>query len=534
MKNDRLQIADVSNVEGQMVSIDINDLPKLPIDVAPMPWKPFTKDQKESTACILDDVCVLNIPRPKNRAEEEELVNKFISGMRKLFTKENNWTCLPMLETSMDNCVQCNSCSEACHLYEMSGANEMYRPNYRSEIFRRIYKQYVKKEPFAKWRYGDMNLNWKTVARLGELAYRCNLCRRCAQTCPIGVDNGLIAREIRKIFSQEMGFYPPELHQKGTVNQMKCGSSTGMTPEVVKENVEFIDEDYTEITGVGISTPFDVHGADIMLLHNAGEIMAWPENVAAFSLIFQEAGLSWTLSSKAVGYDGVNYGVFYDDAQLARIALAHMQAAKELGVKKIVIGECGHAHKALTVIADRVIPYEYQVPREGCYVTLRDIVLSRKLKLDPSRNDFPVTLHDPCNIVRLMGIVEPQREILRAIAPQFREMPCHGVNNYCCGGGSGFAIMTRNNIEQWRGNISGRKKMWQISEAFKDCLGPETRKYICAPCSNCKGQIRELLEHNDLYTKNNFAYGGLVELIVNCMSNVKPGFIKFEGSAEEE
>ena len=52
----------------------------------------------------------------------------------------------------------------------MSGHNEMYRPNYRSEIFRRIYKQYVKKEPLAKWRYGDMCLNWKTVARLGELA----------------------------------------------------------------------------------------------------------------------------------------------------------------------------------------------------------------------------------------------------------------------------------------------------------------------------------------------------------------------------
>lgn len=59
----------------------------------------------------------------------------------------------------------------------------------------------------------------------------------------------------------------------------------------------------------------------------------------------------------------------------------------------------GHAHKALTVIADRVIPFEYQVPRESCYVTLHDIVMSGRLKLDPSRNNFPVTLHDPCNIV---------------------------------------------------------------------------------------------------------------------------------------
>ena len=131
---DNLRLSDVSTAEGQMVSIDPNTLPELTLDVKPMPWKPFTDEQKENTACILDDVCVLNIPKPKTPQEEEELVNKFLDGMRKLFSKENNWTFLPMLETSMDNCVQCNSCSAACHLFEMSGENEMYRPNFLSLI----------------------------------------------------------------------------------------------------------------------------------------------------------------------------------------------------------------------------------------------------------------------------------------------------------------------------------------------------------------------------------------------------------------
>ena len=61
---------------------------------------------------------------------------------------------------------------------------------------------------------GDIDLNWETVARLGELSYRCNLCRRCAQTCPLALDNGLIAREIRKIFSQEMGYAPKPLPEQ--------------------------------------------------------------------------------------------------------------------------------------------------------------------------------------------------------------------------------------------------------------------------------------------------------------------------------
>lgn len=524
-----LNLTDISHVSGQLVSINPDMLPAVQPALKKLPWRSSSPEPAENTACRLDEVSVLNIPCPGTPEEEKELVRRFLVGMRKLFSRENNWTTGPLLESSLENCVQCNSCASACHLYEMSGCHPMYRPIFRSEIFRRIYRQYIRKEPFAKWRYGSIDIDWKTVLRLGELAYRCNLCRRCAQNCPMGVDNALIAREIRKLFSQELGIHPVELHKKGSMKQLKLGSATGMSPETVKENVKFIDEEFSELAGLSFTTPFDVQGADILLLLNAGEILAWPENVAAFSLIFQEAGLSWTLSSKAVGYDAVNYGLFYDDAQLARVAMAHMQAARELGVKKIVVGECGHAHKALTVMADRIIPYSSQVPRESCYVTLRDIIQDGRLKLEPARNNFPVTLHDPCNVVRLMGIVKPQRDILKAIAPNFREMTQHGVHNYCCGGGSGFALMTRNNIEEWRINISGRKKMEQIGEVFRDCLGPETKKYICAPCSNCKAQIRDLLTHGDMYVKNSFAYGGLVELIVNCMSKVRPGFIKWNG-----
>ena len=527
MKTD-LTFNDMATEEGQMTTVDVSSLKKLPVDFREFPWKTYTDAQKNEFCCLLDDVVALQIPVPKTPEEEEEFLINFLEGVPTPFTPETNWTSLAMLDTSMEYCAQCNSCSEACHLFEATNGHDMYRPNFRSELFRRIYKQYVKKEPLAKWRYGDTLLNWRTVVRLAELAYRCNLCRRCAQVCPIGVDNGLIARELRKLFSQELGWHPRELHEKGTMLQLEAGSSTGMTPAVDIETVEFIDEDYVESTGYEFKTPWDVEGADILLLHNAGEMLAWPDNIAAFSIIFEAAGLSWTLSSEIAGYDSVNYGIFYDDVQAARVALKHAEAAKKLGVKQIVLGECGHAHKALSVIADRILPPELNIPRVSCFPLLRDIVLSGKLKLDPSRNDFPVTLHDPCNLVRLMGVVQPQRDVLKAVCPQFREMTPHGVDNYCCGGGSGFAIITRNNIEGWRMNVTGRKKMEQICGAFSDCLGPETKKYVCAPCSNCKGQIRELLEQNNLLEKNSIRYGGLVELIVNAMTDVKPGFISWE------
>jgi Fe-S oxidoreductase len=531
---DKIKLTDMSRPDRKpLTHLENEELMPLPYPLdspeKDHDWKTLTEKVVASVECGLDDTCAINIPQPKTKEEEDELVRKFLAGLDKLFTKENNWTFLQPLILSMEHCAKCQTCSDACHIYEASGENEMYRPTFRSEIMRRLYFKSVKHGGvLSAWQHGDIEINWPLVARLAELAYRCNLCRRCAQTCPIGADNGLVAHELRKLFSQELGINAKECHDNGSVLQLKVGSSTGMSSLVVKDNIEFIDEDMTEKTGIKVETPWDVEGAEVLLIHNAGEIMAWPENPGAFAVILNAAGIKWTLSSELAGYDSINYGLWYDDAQFARVAIKHAQAAKKLGVKKIVLGECGHAHKALSVIADRVLTGDLNIPRESSMTLLRDIVMNDRIKLDPSRNDFPVTLHDPCNMVRLMGVVEPQREVIRKICPQFREMWPHGVDNYCCGGGSGFAIMSGNNFQDWRFHVAGRKKLEQILNAFQDCMDPSIHKYLCAPCSNCKGQFRDMLAYYELWDKQRILYGGLVELIVNCMVDAKPGFIEWE------
>jgi Fe-S oxidoreductase len=533
MTKKRVKIEDISKPSEKLSELRQEDFKPFPVPLDTPDFPPLSEKAREDFESSLDDTIALSLPKPKTKKEEDELVAKFLSGMEKLFSKENNWTFLQPLLLSMEHCATCHTCSDSCHIYEASGQNPIYRPAYRSEVFRRLYKKYIKGNGglLAAWQAGEIDLNWTTVARLAELSYRCNLCRRCAQTCPIGVDNALIAHEIRKLFSMEMGIAARELHKDGSVLQLRVGSSTGMNSAVVKDNIEFIDEDVSEKTGLNIETPWDKHGADILLIHNAGEIMSWPLNPGAFAVIFESAGLSWTLSSDLAAYDGINYGVWYDDAQFARVAIKHAQAAKKLGVKKIVLGECGHAHKALTVIADRVLTGDLNIPRESCMVTFDNLISSGRIKVDPSRNDFPVTMHDPCNLVRLMGVVNPQRRVIKKIAPRFREMYPHGVENYCCGGGSGFAIMSGHNFGDWRAQISGRKKLEQVLNAFKDELDPSIKKYLCAPCSNCKGQLRDVMAYYNVWEKSSILYDGLAELIVNCMNDVKPGsagFVPFQ------
>lgn len=535
MATNKVKIGDISKEHSQLLNITKEQLTVLPFpDGQPEKDPPvlsLTEKQRDTYECSLDGVCAIGIPKPKTKEEEDKLVASFLEGLHKLLTKEGNWTFLQPLALTLEYCAKCLACSDECPIFLASGRQDIYRPTYRSEVLRRIKKKYLSNgagKLFSRFTEGDIELNWETIARLAELSYRCTICRRCTQSCARGVDNGLVTHELRKLFSQEMGIAAKELHEVGTVQQLKVGASTGISPKTLKGMIAFMEDEIEEKTGKQIKIPVDKEGADILLIHNSGEYISWMENPEAFAIIFDAAGISWTLSSEIGGYEGTNYGVWYDDVQFSRIAISQAQIARKLKVKKIVIGECGHAHKALTVVADRVLTGDLNIPRESCLPLLENIVFSGKLKLDPRRNNFPVTLHDPCNMVRLMGIVEPQRRILREICPQFREMEPHGVNNYCCGGGSGFAIMSGMNFADWRTAVAGRMKMQQILEAFKNEKDPKVYKYLCAPCSNCKGQLRDMMRRYETWERYGILYGGLVELIVNAMTDIKEPFIGWE------
>ena len=61
-----------------------------------------------------------------------------------------------------------------------------------------------------------------------------------------------------------------------------------------------------------------------------------------------------------------------------------------------------------------------------------------------------------------------------------------------------------------------------------DVIGPEQKKYVCAPCSNCKGALRDLFAAYGLFERCNIFYGGLVELVVNAMPEIEQPFLEWE------
>jgi Fe-S oxidoreductase len=351
------------------------------------------------------------------------------------------------------------------------------------------------------------------------------MCRRCGVNCPLAVDNALITR-IGRVLLESLGFVPTNMTVSTRAQLGDVGNTSAIPKPAFIDTLDFLEEELKDETGIDIPIPRDVEGAEYFFAAPVSDFIMEADTLLGIAKTFHAAGASWTVSTE--NYDAINYGLFYSDEVLEKVLNRLLEPVHRLKCKTLVIGECGHAHKSLLVVADRLLTGDLRVPRESALTVLRDIVVSGRLRLDPGRNDFPVTLHDPCNMVRLMGVVEPQREILRRVCPQFREMHPHGVDNYCCGGGSGFAIMSGHGFQDWRSDVAGRKKLQQILDAFSDCLSTSIPKYVCAPCSNCKGQIRDLLAHHGVWKQHRILYGGLAELIVNAMADVRPGFIEWE------
>ncbi len=87
-------------------------------------------------------------------------------------------------------------------------------------------------------------------------------------------------------------------------------------------------------------------GADTLVVFTSIEIMKFPDNIAAIAKILNKAGEKWTISSS--GREVVNFGFYEGSHERTRLFMKRLfDAAKELGVKRLMVTECGHAYDAL-------------------------------------------------------------------------------------------------------------------------------------------------------------------------------------------
>ncbi len=382
--------------------------------------------------------------------------------------------------------AKCARCTVACQIYQATGDPKDV-PCYRSELLLSVYRRHFTVSGVLRARLlGDPGLTDQQIQEMAASFYNCTACRRCHFECPMGIDHALITHLGRYILS-EIGIIPRAL-AVSTREQLigKTGNTSGIPVPALLDSLEFLSESIKEERGVDVPFPTDVEGAEYLFLPAVSDYMMEADTLMGNAAMLKAAGASWTIGT---GYfDGINYGLFYSDQVLEHVIQKVHAEAERLKVKKLLIGECGHASRAAKYFYPsfsgersprpvvNIVEYAHKAWKEG------------RLKLKAGAISEPVTYHDPCNIARTGWIIEQPRELLRAICSNFIEMVPNGQQNICCGGGGGTVSIDE--IRPYRTTIGGRAKAEQIrATGAKICV---------APCANCKKQLRELMEDNGI------------------------------------
>jgi len=401
----------------------------------------------------------------------------------------------------LDSCVKCGACTDKCHYYlGTEDANNM--PVARQDLLRRVYRR---KFTFAGKYFpklvGAVDLTKEVLEEWYSYFHQCSQCRRCSVYCPYGIDTAEISMAAREIMdSIGMGQkYCNEIIGK----VFKIGNNLGLPEPALADTLEGLEEEVQDDTGVPVKFPLDQKGADILLVTPSADFFAEPhvDGLIGYAKVFHQAGLSWTLSSHAS--EAANFGMFIGSYEnMRRISVRIREAAKELGVKRIVFGECGHAWRvAYSFLNTLAGPFDfldpnYPVPQHICEVTY-DLIQRGVIKFDKSENDhMTLTYHDSCNVARASrmgdepgGQFRIPREIIKACCNNFVDMPSDtiGEATFCCGGGGG--LLTDDLMEI---RVKGALPRMQ---ALKHVVENHGVTHMAAICAICKSQFTKVIPY---------------------------------------
>lgn len=401
----------------------------------------------------------------------------------------------------LNSCLRCGLCSEACHIYlaEPESAN---LPAVKIASLARVARRYHTwlGRHFPKLA-GACDLTEELLDTLPEIVYgRCTACGRCAIVCPLGIDLRELLRIGRHICAVTQRV--PEGIQRTVDNQINTGNQMAIPGKELIATAEWLVEDLQmEMKDEAVTIPIDAPGERILYLINPREVKFFPLSLMAAAGVFHAAKESWTLSSKC--FDLTNYAFFAGDDEAAReLTQRVLDEAQALGVKEIILSECGHGFRAFHWEGPHWIKRPYPIPTLSVLELLDEYLQQGRLKVDPEKNADRVTLHDPCNLVRLGGVTEPQRRILQRVVQDFVEMTPNRQYNYCCGGGGGMLSLSEYGE---RRIASGKVKADQIRATGA--------KIVATPCHNCADQLIELSKKYQL----GIEIQAVVELVYNAL-----------------
>ncbi len=422
----------------------------------------------------------------------EDWHDKAIGRFGDLLTKSR------ALRVYLDSCVRCGACTDKCH-YFLGTGDPKNMPVARQDLMRKVYRRHFTfAGKWLPWLVGAEDLTEEVLDDWYSYFHQCSQCRRCSVYCPYGIDTAEIsmaARDIMDHIGKGQKYCNEIIAKVHTV-----GNNLGLKGPALANTLEGLEEDIEDETGVKVRLPLDEKGADILLVTPSADFFAEPhvDGLMGYAKVFHQAGVSWTISSYAS--EAANFAMFIGSyEQMREVALRIRKAALDLGVKRLVFGECGHAWRvAYSFLNTLAGPWDfldqnYPIPQHICEFT-NDLIEQGALKFDKSANDhMTLTFHDSCNVARATrmgnkpgGQFEIPRAIARAVCNNFVDMAPETIREgtYCCGGGGG--LLTDDLMEL---RVKGAKPRM---DALNQVVQNDGVTHMIAICAICKSQFSKV------------------------------------------
>ena len=403
------------------------------------------------------------------------------------------------LRVYMDSCVKCGACTDKCH-YFLGTGDPKNMPVARQDLLRKVYRRnFTWAGKWLSWLVGAEDLTEEVLEDWYSYFHQCSQCRRCAVFCPYGIDTAEISMAARDIMDHVGKGQKYSNEILGKVH--KLGNNLGLPEPAMLDTLEGLEEDIEEETGVAVRLPVNEKGADILLVTPSADFFAEPhvDGLIGYAKVFHQAGVSWTLSSYAS--EAANFAMFIGSQDQMRLVAERIRkAAEDLGVKRIVVGECGHAWRVAYGFWDTLVgPFDfldpnYPAPQHICEFTY-DLIQKGALTFDKSANDhMTLTYHDSCNVARASrmgdapgGQFDIPREIIKACCNNFVDMAADTIRDatFCCGGGGG--LLTDDLLE-----IRTKGAMPRM-HALKQVAVDHGVTHMAAICAICKTQFAKVM-----------------------------------------
>ena len=400
----------------------------------------------------------------------------------------------PTVALSLESCVHCGQCAEACQFYVQTG-DPRYTPIHKIELFKQTYNRELGPFAFAYKFFGlAPALTTETLTDWQDLVYdSCNMCGRCSLICPMGIDIADLVEQTRHGM-YEAGLAPSDFLGALAEKEHATGSPFGLTSEKFRDLLHEIGATH------GVTMHVDEPTAEIVPTISSIDVKTYPGSMAAIAKILNHIGKPW--SFRTDGFDADNVSLTAGDrAGQAAITQAIVSAVTACGAKILVMPECGHSFTEMRWEAANA--HGKDLPFRVLQITelVAESIQSGAIRVN--KISQTATYHDACQLSRRGGATAAPRVILAALGVDVRELEDAGDANWCCGGGGGVALIKR--AQPLRdAAFAIKKKQIEASGAA----------IVYTSCSGC----RQTLDHGGKAAGWNTSVGSLLELVADNLA----------------